>query len=906
MAIGVEILSEIQKFLNEEKISKHSIEAYSRKDFIRLEEIIDKAIEEGIDKEVENFCASYLEENPSSILANYAIGLIYLKTGAIDTSYMPEVIKRFSDAKKGSMVVFLAEKVLSFSEEKYALKILEEYYKSLRKDEEEIVDIRERIIKIDKKDAHTAKVLAEYYESVGNLEKAIYYYKITLERFISLKSASSAEHIWDKLISLHIPDYKFLMSASIRLGELISHEKIGKSLHKVASYYKKKGMFKEALEIMKFVFVKWVHNDVGVKSDLRELYSIVYPNHSMLDTYWEELMEYLRSKLQSYIRVSSDEIAAKLNEFEKKLKFDVGKYVYHRIMGVGVIKDIKDNWIYIDFSTKPGHKMSTEIAFSSLDILVDDDLRIWKEYKLGELKKLIDESSPKVIKMILVSKEGKATAKEIKDALKEIVDEKRADHFWNSVKPKLSEENVFPSAENRNLYILSHERNIESKLEKDLNSSSSFGEKMKIVYTFVNQGGNLNISQAKVLVDFLRHTFEESKSVPESLQAGLVLLYSSKENFSENDREKLFERLLGVDVDTIIELIEKIEIMDIKRLLLSFVKQTRKDWTEIFSEVIFRTSNSRINTYVFNELFNYGKTETIKKVVNQIVSDIKTLGGDRFKIYSKYIWLTKLLLQEEYEEISKNLGIDKITIVINLLKIVGVLASAFEERGERGMSRKLFIALKDVFSNITAIESVVMSSDVNTAFEIVSAIEDYDLVDTRILSGMKSKLYYKYPQLKNMEDSRSSRNPYLITKSTYDKIKREYDELLNEKLPEVTKQLSLNPNSQELIDKEEELKAIAERLSKELSEYKILKPDQVRTDIVDAGCKITLKSSDGEEIVYHLLGDKDAAPEKRIISYRSPLGAYLLDKSKGDKITINIEGKEKTFEVTKIEVSEYV
>jgi transcription elongation factor GreA-like protein len=208
------------------------------------------------------------------------------------------------------------------------------------------------------------------------------------------------------------------------------HDKIAKLLHKVATHYKKKEMYNEALQILKFILSRLAPNDAGIRTDLKEVYEALYPGHTLLNKHWNELMEFFKRRLSSYIRISPDEVLAKLNEFEKLLKFDVGVYVYHRTFGVGKVVSVEEEWIVIDFVNKKGHRMSHNIAFSSLEVLKEDDIRVWKSYRRDELEKLIYDYSPKVIKMVLIALGGEGTVKEIKEVLSEIVPQDVVNNLW--------------------------------------------------------------------------------------------------------------------------------------------------------------------------------------------------------------------------------------------------------------------------------------------------------------------------------------------------------------------------------------------------------------------------------------------------------------------------------------------
>jgi transcription elongation factor GreA-like protein/transcription elongation GreA/GreB family factor len=908
MAVSVDVVSEMTKLLNEERISKHSLGDYQRRDFVRVEEIVDQAIESGDEGKLQEFCESYINENPNSVYAFYAIGLIYLKKGSIDTYYMPELIKRFSDEKKMSTVIFLVEKVLAYREEKYALKILEEYYKNENR-KDELVEIRERIANVDHRDGYTPKYLAEYYEAEGNIQKAIYYYKLALGRFINLKNSNSASAVFEKLVSHYTyVDYRYLLNVSLRLLELVPHDKIAKLLHKVATHYKKKEMYNEALQILKFILSRLAPNDAGIRTDLKEVYEALYPGHTLLNKHWNELMEFFKRRLSSYIRISPDEVLAKLNEFEKLLKFDVGVYVYHRTFGVGKVVSVEEEWIVIDFVNKKGHRMSHNIAFSSLEVLKEDDIRVWKSYRRDELEKLIYDYSPKVIKMVLIALGGEGTVKEIKEVLSEIVPQDVVNNLWNAVRSKLGEENIIVSPTNKNKYIYVSEAGLEDNIKVELNSLTSFEDRIRFVYNFLQQGGVLTIEQSKPIVEFLKETFEKSDNRIHVIVSGITLLVfyhkSSGEDITEF-RKKLIDNISNLSLDEVVKILEIMDLQELRKDFLVLLRSVIDNWDKFYVELILKIDQVRLNNYLFYELASFDRIEAIKELAKEVTKGLDQPIGSRFKSYMKYIWFAKLVFQKEYEDIFKSVGISKLQVIMSVIKILSSIQLSFEERGEKGITKRIYLSAKDIFDKYEDIESLILNADKDVAYSLFSSIEELELLDSKSIASLRGKLFYKYPDLKSLEDSRGKRSPYLATKATIEKIKNEYNRLLNEELPKVSKLASTG--QPEYIEKEGELKSIIEQMANELSELKVINRESVSTEYVDVGTKVVLRSkATGETIEYHILGDKEADPSKGIISYKSPLGLTLLDNPVGTTVKLNLKGTYEDFVIESISVSEYV
>lgn len=76
--------------------------------------------------------------------------------------------------------------------------------------------------------------------------------------------------------------------------------------------------------------------------------------------------------------------------------------------------------------------------------------------------------------------------------------------------------------------------------------------------------------------------------------------------------------------------------------------------------------------------------------------------------------------------------------------------------------------------------------------------------------------------------------------------------------------------------------------------------EPARGDYVRMGCRVTVRDADGEEQTYQLVGSREAAPRKGLISNESPIGRALLGKRVGDETTIVAPGG--SFTVTLISI----
>lgn len=132
-----------------------------------------------------------------------------------------------------------------------------------------------------------------------------------------------------------------------------------------------------------------------------------------------------------------------------------------------------------------------------------------------------------------------------------------------------------------------------------------------------------------------------------------------------------------------------------------------------------------------------------------------------------------------------------------------------------------------------------------------------------------------------------------LTQEGLDKLKKEYDELVNVKRPGVVTELSdaraqgdLSENGAYTAAKEE-LAFIDGRIE-ELE--MLIKQADVITDhhgdkMVSLGSQVTIKVN-GKEELYHLVGEWEADPLEKKISHESPLGKALMGKAVGEDVEV--------------------
>ncbi|MBI5044986.1 MAG: transcription elongation factor GreA [Candidatus Levybacteria bacterium] len=136
-----------------------------------------------------------------------------------------------------------------------------------------------------------------------------------------------------------------------------------------------------------------------------------------------------------------------------------------------------------------------------------------------------------------------------------------------------------------------------------------------------------------------------------------------------------------------------------------------------------------------------------------------------------------------------------------------------------------------------------------------------------------------------------------LTKSGLEDLKKEHEELVKTKRPEVVTRVSdarnqgdLSENA-EYVAAREELSFIDGRID-ELEE--LLKQVSLINEVhganahsaIELGSEVTLKI-DGKKEIYRVVGEWEADPAERKISHESPLGKALLGKKIGESVEVS-------------------
>ena len=154
------------------------------------------------------------------------------------------------------------------------------------------------------------------------------------------------------------------------------------------------------------------------------------------------------------------------------------------------------------------------------------------------------------------------------------------------------------------------------------------------------------------------------------------------------------------------------------------------------------------------------------------------------------------------------------------------------------------------------------------------------------------------------------KNQLIITKTGKAKLEEELAELMGPRRMEISRRLKsaiemgdLSENADYITAKEDQgfLEGRIQEIETILSNAEVVDEDNVRSDKVQIGHKVTVREGDEDEEVFELVGISEVNTLLGKISYESPIGSALLDKRPGEKVQVKTPGGVLEFTIVKIE-----
>ncbi len=899
MSTAVNHIEEIKELLNEEKWTGQSVGNYAKKDFIKLDDVAEKALKGNYATEVLEECRKFLSNSPRSITALYLAGIISLEQGLINDTYIYQVIQQLKDHDKTNLVEFLADKRLDYGEDKPALEILYDVYNSAG-NEDGTIEVLKRLARIDFENGEIAKKLGEYYENKDQFDEATHHFKAALRRYVKKGNIQQIENLWKKVAELTPDDLDFFYSIERDLAKK-NEEKTAELLGILANYFIENDNNEKAIEILKKIMVYTPKNN-DARNQIVECFKSNFSNHSQLE-------EYIR---KTKINQTWKNFSEALQDFEKHIAFDINNWVYHKSWKIGKITGLDEETFTIDFESKTGHNMTLQMALKSLEVLPENHLWIQKRFNMDKLRDDSEEGITFVLETIFKSFNNEASLKEIKREMTDgIIPVKDWNKWWAKAKKILKKGEIFGSSYDKKDHYFLRKKKLpfHEEMFNKFQNLKSFQGRFEVIQDYLKDSEDYENDNFTMMLQYFAEIANDKEHITEkTVQSYLLLRKLERQSGKVKDMKSLRIKPeeIANGISNYTRVFEDLPDAETKKELIELLRKNNSHWEYIISEFL-KTKPTRAHNYIMDELYGHGKIEDLKSIVNYITNNYRNNP-------ELFVWTCRYLYSEN--EIFKATVSDEGSIVYNLIQLIDTLGRDIDNKKEVTLNRKTFNQIMEILFKDNVLQIYLKSIESDAARKCILMIKGSVYLDEKTKLAFLEPFKSQFADVFKEKDIDEGLHHFLVTRQAYTEKQKQLEHILNVEIPKNSKDigeaqekgdLRENAEYQSALEKQKNLQVLSKKLDDDIKKAKVIQAKNVDITKVSPGTKLLLKNLDSNsDETFVILGEWDSQPEKNIVSYKSPFGAALLGYKVNEEVEINLAENNKRYKVLSIEIADEV
>jgi transcription elongation factor GreA len=887
------MIEKITEMLNEEKWTRATINSYTVANFEELDALLLDDSNRADWLKIKEICDEHLTHTKNSIISLYVSGIISLEKHLIDDSNLIQLINLFYDNRKWTLVEFLCQRLLKYGENAIALRSLAECYDSTGRDEEKF-QIWERLVKVDYEEIDLLRLIAERYEELDDIDKAVYFYKKALHRYINVKNFSQIKDIWQKLL-YHLPeDYDNQKNIVMRVAKNINKDRASQMLEGMFEIYHGLGNWDKSIDILKEILVNQPSN-AEARERLITCYRKKYTNHTKLEDYIDKT-----NLTQSY-----RDINAAIADFEKHISFDQGTFVFHKTWGIGRIQQILEDSLVIDFIKKRDHAMSLKMAVNALQILQKNHIWVIKSvFPKEKLKQKVKQNILWTLRTIIESYDNSANMKVIKSEIVPSILTPNEWLSWNTAARKLLKTDPYFGVNPDKPDEYAVRETPVTYEEKTLNlfkAEKEFLQKVKILREFLDNSDPESDYFTEIFSYFI-NIVKNFSSVTDTVITSYLLVKKLMKTypFLNQTIETSFQELIE-GISSIDQTFANLPDAELKRSFLEEIMKIRDDWDMVFKHLFPHYQS----TFIIDELAASGKKDTQIQLFRDSFARYKELS-------ETFLWLIKNYSREFWEN---EVGIKFEKLLLALLHLLDISNRAISSKRDVSVNRRIAKLISVILFTEKNLHTFFRESDRDSIQRVYSLVKDVDDLDPAILIELKHIIMERFPDFTFFGEDKSNKvtisGGLLVTQKSYDTKQKQLKTILEVEIPKNSQEIGtardlgdLKENAEYKAGKEKQelLSITVGRLKDELDRAVIISSESVNKSQVSFGTKVTMKNlKTKKQEVYTILGPWESNPEKNIISYLAPFGSQLLNHAVGEVLEFIINEREYAFKILKIE-----
>ena len=559
-----------------------------------------------------------------------------------------------------------------------------------------------------------------------------------------------------------------------------------------------------------------------------------------------------------------------------------GNFVYNDVgWGVGEIINFSflREQITVDFENLGGatRDISFKNAFCSLIPLQKDHFLVLRFVQPEELEKMADEDSVGLVTKILHDL-GPKSASDMKDLLSDyVIPAEKYSKWWQSVRAKLRKDGhiELPEAAKGIFVLRSSQLSHDERLDRVLEGRETFQEVFPALYGLIRDFPDLarNEETKKELCNRAKKLLD----APGIHSEEALQLYFLLEQLCDTGEYGELIRKAVVQLDDIADAIRNIEIVAMRKRFLQAVREFVPQWPELFSRLMLFVEPAQVKDYILKEL-------SLLTPPTQLLSALRTLLEDPASYPEAFLWYFQKVVSGEAPLHSAQADQER------FFESFLLLLSTLERRREcKDLVRKMVVFFTG--QRFKIVRDLLKGTDIAYAREfllLASKCQSFDTHEQKILRSLFEVVHGSGPK---EQDHGWESSVIWTTEEGYRQAKERIQRLGTVEVVENAREIEAarahgdlreNAEYKAALERRSRLQHELKDLSDQFHRARIITEDDISTDTVGIGTKVTLQSEDGTHISFTILGPWDANPEANILSDHSKLAQSLLGKRKGN------------------------
>lgn len=575
-----------------------------------------------------------------------------------------------------------------------------------------------------------------------------------------------------------------------------------------------------------------------------------------------------------------------------------GTYCFHKSWGFGQVAGINFllNQIIIDFKSKKGHVMQPQYAAESLVPLDPEYILVRKVTHTEEVRTQAREDAAGLVRIILQSYGGKATQDQIAQALAgEIFNESEFKRWWDATRKLLKKDSLiaFPTKKSEPVVLREEAISHADELLEAFRSARRTKDLIAALDQIVRHAEEFSPQQLAPVIATVEDTAQKQRRLETAQALELILGRNELQEatgLAPAPGAIRFDDIFRDEERRLHEILNEVAAAKQRRMIAAYPGIFGEEWAEKLVELMSHGS-VRVVSEGARLLLENRQEERLRRALQRWISD-HTISTEILT------WLCK----EREGVFADFVDAELLSAVLSALE-----RDQFNESKRGGKLRDILIDDRELIPDMLA------NAEPETVRDTIRKVMLSGVFEELSKRSLLGRIVRVFPDMESMltgGETTEKQEALIVSWESLEKRKTEYEDLINKKIPENTKEISVARSYGDLRENfefkaaKEMQRVLMRRKSETERDLAVARgtdfanPDTTQVSI---GTVVTLRNTvSGKEKTYTILGAWDSDPAAGIISYKAAIAQALLGHKVGEELTIPSEHGENVVSIVSI------